>query len=98
MAAPCWLLEEFVVTTECSQCNAFQTVSVKQQTEPEPELDSGCHDDSSDEIVYCVSEVVVVLRSDRIRGESQLHEIQQRRVQEVRHSDPPNICPLPQHL
>lgn len=26
-AAPCWLLEEFVVTAECSQCNAFQTRS-----------------------------------------------------------------------
>uniref|UniRef100_UPI0037E7021E protein JTB isoform X2 n=1 Tax=Semicossyphus pulcher TaxID=241346 RepID=UPI0037E7021E len=26
-AAPCWLLEDFVVTTECSQCNAFQTRS-----------------------------------------------------------------------
>ncbi|KAM6975016.1 protein JTB [Tautogolabrus adspersus] len=25
--APCWLLEDFVVTTECSQCNAFQTRS-----------------------------------------------------------------------
>ncbi|XP_041810714.1 protein JTB [Chelmon rostratus] len=25
--APCWLLEEFVVTTECLQCNAFQTRS-----------------------------------------------------------------------
>lgn len=24
---PCWLLEEFVVTAECSQCNAFQTRS-----------------------------------------------------------------------
>ncbi|XP_077362321.1 protein JTB isoform X2 [Festucalex cinctus] len=23
--APCWLLEEFVVTAECSQCDAFQT-------------------------------------------------------------------------
>ncbi|XP_051926210.1 protein JTB isoform X1 [Hippocampus zosterae] len=23
--APCWLLEEFVVTVECSQCDAFQT-------------------------------------------------------------------------
>ncbi|XP_054620257.1 protein JTB isoform X2 [Dunckerocampus dactyliophorus] len=23
--APCWLLEEFVVTAECSQCSAFQT-------------------------------------------------------------------------
>nr|XP_057903439.1 protein JTB-like isoform X2 [Doryrhamphus excisus]XP_057903680.1 protein JTB-like isoform X2 [Doryrhamphus excisus] len=22
---PCWLLEEFVVTVECSQCSAFQT-------------------------------------------------------------------------
>ncbi|XP_070702004.1 protein JTB [Pempheris klunzingeri] len=27
VVAPCWLLEEFVVTTECSQCNAFQTRS-----------------------------------------------------------------------
>lgn len=26
-AAPCWLQEEFVVTTECLQCNAFQTRS-----------------------------------------------------------------------
>uniref|UniRef100_A0A3Q3GER0 Protein JTB n=1 Tax=Labrus bergylta TaxID=56723 RepID=A0A3Q3GER0_9LABR len=26
-AAPCWLLEDFVVATECSQCNAFQTRS-----------------------------------------------------------------------
>lgn len=26
---PCWQLEEFVVTTECLQCNAFQSVSVK---------------------------------------------------------------------
>ncbi|XP_042291862.1 protein JTB [Thunnus albacares] len=25
--APCWLLEEFVVTMECSQCNSFQTKS-----------------------------------------------------------------------
>ncbi|KAK5855539.1 hypothetical protein PBY51_005636 [Eleginops maclovinus] len=24
---PCWLLEEFVVTAVCSQCNAFQTTS-----------------------------------------------------------------------
>ncbi|XP_073337853.1 protein JTB isoform X1 [Pagrus major] len=24
---PCWQLEEFVVTTECLQCNAFQTRS-----------------------------------------------------------------------
>lgn len=23
--APCWLLEDFVVTAECAQCNAFQT-------------------------------------------------------------------------
>ncbi|XP_034016716.1 protein JTB isoform X2 [Thalassophryne amazonica] len=23
--APCWLVEEFVVTMECSRCNAFQT-------------------------------------------------------------------------
>ncbi|XP_051246959.1 protein JTB isoform X1 [Dicentrarchus labrax] len=27
VAAPCWLLEDFVVTTECGQCNAFQTRS-----------------------------------------------------------------------
>nr|XP_020477192.1 protein JTB [Monopterus albus] len=27
VVAPCWLLEEFVVTTECSQCNAFQSKS-----------------------------------------------------------------------
>ncbi|XP_044028089.1 protein JTB [Siniperca chuatsi] len=27
VVAPCWLLEEFVVTAECSQCNAFQTRS-----------------------------------------------------------------------
>lgn len=27
VVAPCWLLEEFVVTMECSQCNAFQTKS-----------------------------------------------------------------------
>ncbi|XP_037651785.1 protein JTB [Sebastes umbrosus] len=27
LVAPCWLLEEFVVTTECSQCNAFQSRS-----------------------------------------------------------------------
>ncbi|XP_040909964.1 protein JTB isoform X1 [Toxotes jaculatrix] len=27
VVAPCWLLEEFVVTTVCSQCNAFQTKS-----------------------------------------------------------------------
>ncbi|XP_076610241.1 protein JTB [Chaetodon auriga] len=27
VVAPCWLLEEFVVTTECLQCNAFQTRS-----------------------------------------------------------------------
>ncbi|KAM7373706.1 hypothetical protein PAMP_008540 [Pampus punctatissimus] len=27
VVAPCWLLEEFVVTTECSQCNSFQTKS-----------------------------------------------------------------------
>ncbi|XP_076020536.1 protein JTB [Genypterus blacodes] len=27
VAAPCWLLEDFVVTTECSQCNAFQSKS-----------------------------------------------------------------------
>ncbi|XP_010754133.1 protein JTB [Larimichthys crocea] len=25
VVAPCWLLEDFVVTTECLQCNAFQT-------------------------------------------------------------------------
>lgn len=25
--APCWMLEDFVVTAECSQCNAFQTRS-----------------------------------------------------------------------
>lgn len=25
--APCWLLEEFVVTTVCSECNAFQATS-----------------------------------------------------------------------
>ncbi|CAK6983260.1 protein JTB [Scomber scombrus] len=25
VAAPCWLLEEFVVTVECSQCSSFQT-------------------------------------------------------------------------
>ncbi|XP_061752617.1 protein JTB-like isoform X2 [Nerophis ophidion] len=25
LVAPCWLLEEFVVTSECSQCGAFQT-------------------------------------------------------------------------
>ncbi|XP_074543697.1 protein JTB [Halichoeres trimaculatus] len=25
--APCWLLEDFVVTAECAQCNAFQTRS-----------------------------------------------------------------------
>ncbi|XP_061787256.1 protein JTB isoform X2 [Nerophis lumbriciformis] len=25
VVAPCWLLEEFVVTSECSQCGAFQT-------------------------------------------------------------------------
>ncbi|XP_040928750.1 protein JTB isoform X2 [Betta splendens] len=25
MATPCWLLEDFVVTTECWQCNAFQS-------------------------------------------------------------------------
>ncbi|XP_042339255.1 protein JTB, partial [Plectropomus leopardus] len=24
-AAPCWLLEDFVVTAECSPCTAFQT-------------------------------------------------------------------------
>ncbi|XP_056154066.1 protein JTB isoform X2 [Lampris incognitus] len=24
MAAPCWLVEEFVVTVDCSQCTAFQ--------------------------------------------------------------------------
>ncbi|XP_054461609.1 protein JTB isoform X2 [Anoplopoma fimbria] len=27
MVTPCWLLEEFVVTAECSQCNAFQSRS-----------------------------------------------------------------------
>ncbi|TDG95843.1 hypothetical protein EPR50_G00244700, partial [Perca flavescens] len=27
VAAPCWLLEDFVVTTECSLCNAFQSRS-----------------------------------------------------------------------
>ncbi|KAL7382518.1 hypothetical protein ABVT39_023648 [Epinephelus coioides] len=27
VVAPCWLLEEFVVTVECSPCNAFQTRS-----------------------------------------------------------------------
>ncbi|KAM9339740.1 protein JTB [Symphorus nematophorus] len=27
VSPPCWLLEEFVVTTECLQCNAFQTRS-----------------------------------------------------------------------
>lgn len=27
VSTPCWLLEEFVVTTECLQCNAFQTRS-----------------------------------------------------------------------
>ncbi|XP_075931715.1 protein JTB isoform X2 [Anarhichas minor] len=27
LIAPCWLLEDFVVTTECSQCNAFQSRS-----------------------------------------------------------------------
>ncbi|XP_026155257.1 protein JTB [Mastacembelus armatus] len=27
VVAPCWLLEEFIVTTECSQCNAFQSKS-----------------------------------------------------------------------
>lgn len=26
-AAPCWLLEDFVVTLECSQCSAFQARS-----------------------------------------------------------------------
>ncbi|KAM9824316.1 protein JTB [Neosynchiropus ocellatus] len=26
-AAPCWLLEDFVVTAECSQCTAFQSKS-----------------------------------------------------------------------
>ncbi|XP_058475278.1 protein JTB [Solea solea] len=25
--APCWQLEEFIVTTACSECNAFQTKS-----------------------------------------------------------------------
>ena len=34
--------------------------------------------------VCVVSEVVVGLRTDGIRGKSQLHQIQQRRVQEVR--------------
>ncbi|XP_029282014.1 protein JTB [Cottoperca gobio] len=27
LVSPCWLLEDFVVTTECSQCNAFQSTS-----------------------------------------------------------------------
>ncbi|KAG7225300.1 hypothetical protein INR49_007147 [Caranx melampygus] len=27
VTTPCWLLEEFIVTTSCSQCNAFQTKS-----------------------------------------------------------------------
>ncbi|KAL6100294.1 jtb [Pungitius sinensis] len=27
VVAPCWLLEDFVVTTECLQCNAFQATS-----------------------------------------------------------------------
>lgn len=27
VVAPCWMLEEFVVMTECAQCNAFQTKS-----------------------------------------------------------------------
>ncbi|KAK5884169.1 hypothetical protein CesoFtcFv8_020426 [Champsocephalus esox] len=26
-SAPCWLLEDFVVATECSPCTAFQTTS-----------------------------------------------------------------------
>lgn len=25
VVAPCWMMEEFVVTTECSLCNAFQS-------------------------------------------------------------------------
>ncbi|XP_026205679.1 protein JTB isoform X2 [Anabas testudineus] len=27
VVAPCWLLEDFTVMTECSQCNAFQSRS-----------------------------------------------------------------------
>uniref|UniRef100_A0A3P8WVF1 Protein JTB n=1 Tax=Cynoglossus semilaevis TaxID=244447 RepID=A0A3P8WVF1_CYNSE len=27
LAAPCWLLEDFVITTACARCNAFQTKS-----------------------------------------------------------------------
>lgn len=66
------------MTTECLQCNAFQTVSVLKTTRSR--LDNSMFNVTT----VCVSEDVVSVRSDGIRGASQLHQIQQGRAQEVR--------------
>lgn len=92
VTTPCWQLEEFIVTTSCSQCSAFQAVSAQVWFDIDTFLWLYlqrhnlyvCGLVKWRRCVFVVPEVVVGLWTDGIRGESQLYQIKQRRVQEVR--------------
>lgn len=77
--------EEFVVTTECLQCNAFQTVCVQSNRAFWKQvlvvMTTAC-------VAACVSEDLGGVWTDGVRGAGQLHQIQQRRAQEV------GLCPV----
>ncbi|MBN3300007.1 JTB protein, partial [Amia calva] len=69
MATPCWQVEEFVVARECSQCNAFQSVSTGVVYEETGYVEMiNCAKSNKDEYKSCRSALMEESRFWRFEG------------------------------